>query len=142
MIDGLQLGTLINKCKHLKYKFAGVYAADNFPPNLKNGNFIIVNSDKATQMGTHWLLLCNRNNKYLFADPLGLPIHNYPHVRDRLSFADLAVTEIIQAPLQNLNSNWCGLYCIYIAHYVFDAEFPIIPYITEQELKRFVKHFI
>ena len=31
MIDELQLGSLINKCKHLKYKFAGVHAADNFP---------------------------------------------------------------------------------------------------------------
>ena len=104
MIDELQLGTLINKCKHLKYKFAGVYAADNFPLNLKNDNFIIVNSDNATRMGTYWLLLCNRNNKYLFADPLGLPLNNYSHVRDRLSFADLGVTEIIQAPLQNFNS--------------------------------------
>ena len=125
----------------MKYKFAGVYAADSFSPNLKHGNFIIVNSDKATQMGSHWFLLCNRKNKYLFADPLGLPL-NYPHVRDRLSFADLGVTEIIQAPLQNLNSNLCGLYCIYIAHYVFDADFPIIPYIRDQELLRFVKHFI
>ena len=42
MIDELQLGTLINKCKHLKYKFADVYVADNFPPNIKNDNFIIV----------------------------------------------------------------------------------------------------
>ena len=142
MIDELQLGTLINKCKHLKYKFAGVYAADNFPPNIKNGIFIIINSDKATQTGTHWLLLCNRNNKYLFADPLGLPLNSYPHVRNRLSFADLGVTEIIQAPLQNFSSNLCGLYCIYIAHYVFDADFPLIPYISEQELLRFVKHFI
>ena len=109
---------------------------------MKNGNFIIVNSDKATQTGTYWLLLCNRNNKYLFADPLGLPLNNYPHVRNRLSFADLGVTEIIQAPLQNFNSNLCGLYCIYIAHYVFDADFHLIPYISEQELLRFVKHFI
>ena len=52
MIDELQLGTLINKCRLLKYKFAGVYAADNFHLNLKIDNFIIVNSDKATQMGT------------------------------------------------------------------------------------------
>ena len=57
-------------------------------------------------------------------------------------FADLGVTEIIQAPLQNFDSNLCGLYCIYIAHYVFGAHFPIIPYISEQELMRFVKHFI
>ena len=79
---------------------------------------------------------------YSLADPLCLPLNNYPHVRDRLSFADLGMTEIIQAPLQILNSNLCGLYCIYIAHYVFDADFPIIPYISEQELLRFVKHFI
>ena len=31
--------------------------------------------------------------KYLFADPLGLPLNNYPHVRDRLSSADLGVTD-------------------------------------------------
>ena len=117
----------------MKYKFAGVYAADNIPPfKLKNGNFIIVNSDKSTQLGIHWFLLCNRNNKYLFADPLGLPLNYYPHVRDQLSFADLGVTEIIQAPLQNLTSNLCGLYCLYIALYVFDADFLIFPYISEK----------
>ena len=33
MIDELQLGALINKCNYLKYKLAGVYAADDFPPN-------------------------------------------------------------------------------------------------------------
>ena len=142
MTDELQLGTLINKCKHLKYKLAGVYAADNFPLNSKNDSFIIVNSDKATQMGTHWFLLCNRNNKYLIADQLGLLLNNYPHVRDRLSLADLAVTEIIQAPMQNSDSNLCGLYCIYIAHYVFGAHCPIISYISEQEVLRFVKLFL
>ena len=141
MIDELQLGTLIDRCKHLKYKFAGVFAAENFSPNLKNGNFIIGISDKASQMGTHWLLLCNRNNKYLFADPLGLPPINIilMFVIDYL--ADLGVTEIIQTPLQNFDSNLCGLYCIYIAYYVFGALFPIIPYISEQQLMRFVKHF-
>ena len=77
-------------------------------------------------MGTHWLLLCNRKNKYSFADPLGLPLSTYPHVRDRLSFANLGVTEILLDPLQYYVSNLCGLYCIYTAHYVFGAHFPII----------------
>ena len=124
MIEELQLGTLIKKCKHLKYNFSGVYAAYNFSSNLENGNFIVVNSDTATRMGTHWFLLCNKNNKYLFADPLGLPFNNYPHVRDRLSFASLRVTETIQAPLQNLISNQCELYCINKAHYEFGPSFP------------------
>ena len=99
-------------------------------------------SDKATQMRTHWFLLCNRNNQYLFADLLGLPLNNYPHVRDGISFSDLSVSEIIQAPLQNFDSNLCGLYSIYIAHYVFGANFTLIPYISEQVLLRFVKHSI
>ena len=142
MIDELQLGTLINKCKHLKYKFAGVYASDIVSFNIKNGNFVLVQSDTATHMRTHCLLLCNRNKKYLFADPLGLPLNKYSHIRDRLFFADLGVTEIIQAPLQNLNSNLCERICIYIAHCVFDADFPITPCITEQNLMRFVKPLI
>ena len=128
MIDELQLGTLISKCKHLKHKFAGVYAADNFLLSLTNDNFIIVNSVKATQKGTHSLLLCNKNNNFLFANPqFGLKLNIYPHVSDRLYFADLGVTKILQAPLQNLSSSLCGLYCVYLAHYVFGAHFPIIP---------------
>ena len=31
---------------------------------------------------------------------------------------------------------------MYIAHYVFSAYFPSIPYISQQELLRFVKHFM
>ena len=142
MIDELQLGTLINKCKHLKYKFADTFMQQIIPPHYKEWQLYHCQFSKATQTGTHWLLLCNRNNKYLFADPVGLPLNSYPHVRNRLSFADLGMTEIIQAPLQNFSSNLCGLYCIYIAQYVFDADFPLIPYISEQELLRFVKHFI
>ena len=133
MIDELELFIFINKCKHLKHKFLGIYAADNYPLNLKENTFIIVNSDKSNQLGTHWLLLClpitNR-----------LPITYYPHICDRLSFADFGVIEIIKNPLQKLDSNLCGLFCIYIAHYLFSAYYPTIPYISETELWRFVKH--
>ena len=103
MIDELQLATFIQKCKHLKYKFGGVYAADSFPLNLKVNTFIIVNSDKATQIGTHWLLLCNRNGKYLCADPLRLNNTYYHQVCDRLSFADIEITEIIK---NSFAENW------------------------------------
>ena len=78
----------------------------------------------------------------LFGDPLGLPTTYYPYICDRLSYTDLGVTEIIKSPLQKTDSKLCGLYCIYIAHYVFSAYFPSIPYISEQELLRFVKHLM
>ena len=38
----------------------------NFPLARKPNTFIIVTSDKADQPGSHRLLLCNWNNKYLF----------------------------------------------------------------------------
>ena len=142
MIDEQELFSFINKCKHLKYKFQGVYAADNFPSSLKENTFVIINSDKSNQLGTHWLLLCNRCNKYLFGDPLGLPLTYYPHICKRLFYADTVVTEIIKDPLQKFDSTLCGFYCIYIAHYVFSAYFPSIPYISEQELLRFTNHFM
>ena len=47
MIDEVELWRLINRCVHLKYKFAGVYTADNFP----------LNNDIANQKGTHWSYL-------------------------------------------------------------------------------------
>ena len=142
MIDEHELFGFINKCKHLKYKFQRVYAADNFPSTLKENTFIIINSDKSNQLGTHWLLLCNRCNKYLFGDPLGLPLTYYPHICKRLFYTDTVVTEIIKDPLQKFDSTLCGFYCIYIAHYVFSAYFPSIPYISEQELLRFTNHFM
>ena len=57
MIDVVELWRLFNRCVHLKYKFAGVYAEDNFPLYIDCQSFLIVNSDKANQKGTHWVLL-------------------------------------------------------------------------------------
>ena len=143
MIDEIELWRLINRCIHLKYKFAGVYAADNFPLYIDCQSFLIVNSDKANHKGTHWVLLGRKKDDDLvFADPLGLPIHYYKHICDRLSFADFGVRELIKEPLQKLSSDLCGLYCIYIAHYIFSGYYPTIPFISEKELFRFIHHFI
>ena len=70
MIDEIDLTRMIKKCKHLKYKFLGVYAANNFLLALDPNTFIIVNSDKADQPGSHWILLCNRDNNTCLATHL------------------------------------------------------------------------
>ena len=43
-MDEDQIHRQVKKCKHLKFKFRGVYAADNFPLNLQTNTFIIVNA--------------------------------------------------------------------------------------------------
>ena len=70
-MDEDDINDLIQKCRKLKYKFWGVFAAKNFPQKLHKNSFLIVNASPSNNPGTHWLLLCNRNNKIIFADPLG-----------------------------------------------------------------------
>ena len=75
MTDKVSFWKLVRRCSHLKYKFGGVYAADNFPLSLENNSLVIVNSDIAASRLRHWILECKRNGDYLFGDPLGLMIH-------------------------------------------------------------------
>ena len=142
MIDELGLWRVVNKCAHLKFKFERVYCADNFPVTLRENTFVIVNSDISEKDGTHWLLYCNRQNEYCFSDPLGLPLQSYKNISCRVLSTDFGIKEIINYQLQKPTSNFCGLYCIYIAHYVFSAYYPLIPMISEDELLRFVKHIL
>ena len=142
MIDELGLWRFVSKCAHLKFNFEGVYFADNFPVTLRENTFVIVTSDNSENYGTNWLLFCNRQNEYCFGDPLGLPLQSYKNISCRVDSTDFGLKEINNYQLQKPTSNFCGLYCIYIAHYVFSAYYPLIPMISEDELLRFVKHFL
>ena len=140
MIGEEGLWELINRCKFLKYKFAGVYAANNFPTRLDQNTFVIVNSDNSDEAGRHWLFYCKNTEDYVFGDPLGLQLRNYPNINKRLAYADLNIKELIDYPLQKPTSKLCGLYCIYIAHYALGGSYLTIPVISETELIRFVTH--
>ena len=45
-MDEDQIYIQVQKCKHLKYKFRGVHAADNYPLSLPVNSFIIVNASR------------------------------------------------------------------------------------------------
>ena len=70
-MDEDEINHLVQAGKPFKYKFAGVFAADNFPVNLSHNIFIIVNVSTSQSIGTHWILVCRRNGEYIFADSLG-----------------------------------------------------------------------
>ena len=139
-MNEIGLWEVINKCQHLKFKFSGVFSADNFPVSLDRNTFVIVNSDDSDEMGTHWMLFCNREGVSAFADPLGFPIDSYQRIYQRLNAAKIPVVELVRYQLQKPTSNFCGLYCIYIAHFVFSSYYPSIPMITENDLLRFLTH--
>ena len=100
-MDEDNLNSLIQRCSELKYKFRGVYAADNFPTNLTYNSFIIVNISTSTLIGTHWTFLC--------------PLDTSLNVN--------TVYELLRnQPTQKQNSILCGLFCIYIAHIIFSGQ--------------------
>ena len=150
LMDEDQIFKLILQCKHLMFKFNGVYAADNFPLKMPTNSFTIVNASPASSTGSHWVVLAKRHEypKIYFSDPLALPIYSYKHRADRFqqSTTDSIIVDLMKdrrdskKPLQSENSQMCGLYCIYFAHYVLNDNFPFIPDINEVHLLSFVKN--
>ena len=65
-MDEDEIKSLIQACKLLKYKFCGVFAADNFPLKLSQNRFIIVNVSSSDSIGTHLTLLCRKNAAITF----------------------------------------------------------------------------
>lgn len=97
----------------MKY-FVGVFPSDKIPELSSNRSFaMVINTDKSTEPGSHWVAIFVENNKKLeFFDSYGLPpdaygsdikhfITHYPEVSwNKICF-------------QSLTSNVCGPYCIY-----------------------------
>ena len=55
---------------------------------------------------------------YNFADPLGLDLFShYPNIAKRISSVQGEQVLKDESPLQSQNSNLCGFYCFYIAHF-------------------------
>ena len=100
----------------------------------------IVNSAAQTEAGQHWLLLSYilidpskkqalRSSDEIITffpwDPLCEPIKSYRKIQKRL--ADLSLRTMrafeITFPMQNPSSNLCGLYCLFMGHYVNEIHF-------------------
>ena len=134
---------LVNKCFHLKFKFRGVFAADQFPI-LESQSFLIVNTDSSILPGSHWCLLCNKEDTIYYADPLGFAPENYSTLYQRLCQQYNKIYQIQRdKPVQTLNSQLCGLFCIYIAHAVFTTDtFQYVLYMNDDDLLRFALHML
>ena len=129
-MDEDQIYIQVQKCKHLKYKFRGVYAADNYPLNLPVNSFIIVNPSRADSFGTHWVMLA-KGYAYpvlYFADPLALPLTAYKDIFARLQqCTDLHMMmdvmeqrRDIQSPCHQQTHN-CVVYFVSILRTIFIA---------------------
>ena len=56
-------------------RFNGVYSRDNLPNKIKDGAYVI-NLDKYSDIGTHWIALRVNNNNVTYFDSFG--VENIP----------------------------------------------------------------
>ena len=141
-----------NCCPNFFKNVIGVASSDNFLPGrdfeeildsaLATGQIFyqIVNGAAQTEAGQHWLLLsynlidpskkqaltCSDAIITIFLwDPLGEPIKSYRKTKKRLATLSSRTirTFEITFPMQNPSSNLCGLYCLFMAHYLNEIHF-------------------
>ena len=55
----------------------------------------------------------------------------------------LQIIEVLKSqPIQPMDSVLCGLYCIYIAHILFDSKYSSLIFMNDNDLMRFSKHML
>ena len=100
--------------------------------------YFIVNTSSAGSAGVHWLLLlllydqqqqhqqtnCRETGCFFFCiwDPLGQPLERhhlfFDHLIKTSEKTEIKKIREVRLPIQSPHSNTCGLYCLYIAHYL------------------------
>ena len=144
-MDNLQIPELVNRCKHLKYRFGGIFPAD-FPCSsvMKNDNtFMIMIASLSDQPGNHWLLFARTGGQIFFADPLGKRLYDYPLVYKIMRRTIHEGNQLLmKKPIQSADSVLCGLYCVYVAHVIITNRFPLGFKLNDHDLIRFAKHML
>jgi len=91
--------------------FYGIFARDELDHvTLPIGGFVIVNTDKRSSSGNHWVLFYRNTNQTVYFDSFGLP----PLYSEFYKFAN-GVFVYNMKQLQDETSSQCGLYCLYFA---------------------------
>ena len=122
-MDTDQLMTEMKRCKN----FLGVFCADEIPVPKSLPVGMILNLDKCSQDGSHWISLwINSNKTGEYFDSFGTP----PMIKSIKSYIEMTCPLGIlynKAPLQHPDSIACGRYAIFfIKHKILGYSFDYI----------------
>ena len=96
--------------KKMKKMFKGAYAYDEKPKKPNSNTCFILNTEKRTQTGEHWLAIyLDENNKGYFFDSFG----KHPSFYNLKNYMDQISTKWVwnKKEIQGF-SDYCGIYCI------------------------------
>ena len=79
---------------------------------ILHGEFVIINLGNEKNGGTHWVLLFRKKNTYFYFDSFGTGIGRdiLKHIRNMDGSLEYNTEDA-----QDINSNRCGFYCMYVA---------------------------
>ena len=82
------------------------YSRDNLPDKIRGGAYVI-NLDKYSDIGTHWIALYTLNNKVTYSDSFGVE-----HIPNKVKiFIGNKNIETIIFRIQAYDSVMCGFFC-------------------------------
>ena len=113
-MDSLTLDTQLGSVQH----FLGAYPFDLLPSKPHTIDFsLVINTDKSTLPGDHWLVLLRKDSTVYFIDSYGRNYNDFTFEKDFTNTVKKYVgDEKIHHNkiwLQRLTSNVCGMYCVY-----------------------------
>ena len=106
-MDNHQIHNILSSHPWTRTSFVGVYPSDKLPMQKKNGIYII-NTDKQSESGTHWLLIRKWSGRTVYLDPFGLQ----PLEGDVKEWLKGQKVEISIKCIQSPSSTLCGVHCV------------------------------
>jgi len=95
----------------LKRCFGGVYASDTLPPK-RRGRAFIINLDKSSLPGSHWVAVYFKRKRVYYYDPYGIK----PFLPSILNFIKRNNIQYNKIQHQSPSSESCGYYCLYFLY--------------------------
>ena len=132
-MDNASLKQIVNRTPLLKYRYTGPFPSE-FVPNLPNDTFAIINTHPSNTSGEHWIMIAKFHHELYFADSLGLPINNYPFLKQNYS-------HMVRTRLQGQPSVF-GFYTIYAAFHLFKFQQKEITGVHEVNVLSFKSNFM
>ena len=98
-------------------KFNGVYSRDSLPNKIKDGAYVI-NLDKYSDIGTHWVALYVKKNDITYFDSFGVE-HIPKEIKAFIKNKNVK-TNIFR--IQAYDSIMCGCFCIGFINFMFKGK--------------------
>ena len=98
-------------------RFNGVYSRDNLPNKNKDGAYVI-NLDKHSDIGNHWIVLYGRNNHITYFDSFG--VEHIPKEIIKFIGRKNVIANIFR--IQAYDSILWGYFCIAFINFMFKGK--------------------